>query len=136
MRYDKYSIPIYNSQDIFELIYQGKIDKLSEIQIEPNTETSQLESVLGIQLNAYIPEQLETVQFDELAQTHWFMPDEYKELDIENYILSLITPWDNANSRVLEELEEFKNRNMLDLLRWLKYFVDFSIQNNIVLNII
>ena len=37
-----------------------------------------------------------------------------------------------ANSVSKEELDAFKARNMLDLLRWLKYFVDTCSKEGIV----
>jgi DNA polymerase III alpha subunit len=71
-------------------------------------------------------------EFDSLLQSNWLMPQEYKELDIEAWLYEQTPPWDPEHSRVQEELEAFKNRNMLDLLRWMKYFVDTCRANNVV----
>jgi DNA polymerase III alpha subunit len=60
------------------------------------------------------------------------MPDEYKSLDIESWLLEQTPPWDPQHTRVTEELAAFKERNMLDLLRWLKYFVDTMRKNNVI----
>jgi DNA polymerase III alpha subunit len=60
------------------------------------------------------------------------MPDEYKQLDIEAWVREQSPPWDPIFTRVEEELAAFKERNMLDLLRWLKYFVDTMRSNNLV----
>jgi DNA polymerase-3 subunit alpha len=59
------------------------------------------------------------------------MPEEYKTFDIKNWILSQCPDIAEYN-RAEEELTEFERRNMLDLLRWLKYFVEFSRKNNIL----
>lgn len=132
MRLDQYGNPIYNSRDVFNLLYQGKIEHLGHFIYDRDFELSQLEAVANIQLIDHQKNDSSIEDYDKQSQNQWFMPDEYKNLDIEEYILSLLEPWDSANLRVLEELEEFKNRNLLDLLRWLKFFVDYSKKHNIV----
>jgi len=56
--------------------------------------------------------------------------EEYKKMDIESYLVQTC-PEENYQ-RLIEELQEFRKRNMLDLLRWLKYFVDTAKQRNII----
>ena len=51
-------------------------------------------------------------------------------LDIEGFLVN-VCPKQNYQ-RLIDELVEFRSRNMLDLLRWLKYFVDTARKNNIV----
>jgi DNA polymerase III alpha subunit len=63
-------------------------------------------------------------------QSDWFMPDEYKNLDILKYVMELSPP-ENLE-RTAEELDAFAERNMLNLLRWLKYFVDTMRSKNMV----
>lgn len=131
MRLDQYNNLIYNSQDVFNLIYQGKIEHLSEIFVDIDRDLSILEQVSNIKFQ-HFQSNLSVDDFDINNQQHWFMPEEYKNLDIEDYIINLTPPWDPFHSRVQEELIEFKNRGMLDLLRWLKYFVDTCNESNIV----
>jgi DNA polymerase III alpha subunit len=57
------------------------------------------------------------------------MPDTYKTLDIEELLVNLC-PAGNYQ-RLIEELQEFKSRDMINLLRWLKYLVDTLRTNNI-----
>jgi DNA polymerase III alpha subunit len=59
------------------------------------------------------------------------MPKEYKELDIAQYILDLC---DDAAElqRCGEELLLYQERNLFDLLRYLKYLVDVMTENNII----
>ena len=59
------------------------------------------------------------------------MPDEYKKLDIAEYILGLCKTQPELQ-RVGEELLLFQERDLFDLLRYLKYFVDTMRLNNIV----
>ena len=57
------------------------------------------------------------------AQSEWFMPDEYKNMNVIEHLVKL-TNTPQEYKRVDEELEEFKKRNMLDLL---KYMISFQI---------
>jgi DNA polymerase III alpha subunit len=63
-------------------------------------------------------------------QADWQMPDEYKVMDIEGFLVDQC-PKQNYQ-RLIDELTAYKERNMLDLLRWLKYFVDTCTKNNVV----
>lgn len=58
------------------------------------------------------------------------MPDEYKNLDIEGFLVH-VCPKENYQ-RLIDELQEFRERNMLELLCWLKYFVDTCRKNGIL----
>ena len=133
MRLDKYNNPIYNSQDIFDLLYQGKVDQLSKIFVDADIEIKKFERATNILLNDFLPEIWSVEDHDFHEQQHWFIPDDYKNLDIEQYIINLI---DTTNSlvvdRITEELVEFKSKNMYNLLRWLIYFVDTCKEKNIV----
>ena len=83
-------------------------------------------------LNKYYPLDLSKEEFDNALQNDWLMPEEYKTLDIEKWIIDQCPPWDPESTRVKEELIAFKERNMLNLLRWIKYFVDTCRANNVV----
>jgi DNA polymerase III alpha subunit len=62
-------------------------------------------------------------EYDALNQNTWLMPDEYKNIDIAEYILSLCDT-DAELQRCGQELLLFQERNLFDLLRYLKYLVD------------
>lgn len=62
----------------------------------------------------------------------WTMPDDYRILDVRNYIISNNTLNKLQLARVDLELNEFKQRNLIDLLRFLVYFIDTVRTNNIV----
>jgi DNA polymerase III alpha subunit len=130
MRLDKYSNPIFNEQDLFDALYKGyQINPIDVLFVEErNPEILNLEQASGIRLFEPINSPtLTQSQFDLAWQERWNMPDEYKQIDIEQWILEKC-----SNQRVQDELTAFKERNMLDLLRWLKYFVDTCRANNIV----
>lgn len=132
MHYDQYGCPVYNSADIFELIYQKKDNLIKDLVVEIDQDLSQFEELSGINLTRYSSSNQTLTDFDNTLQDQWFMPDEYKMFDIEYFVLSKCPNIESHQSRVLDELTEFKKRDLLNLLRWLKYFVDYSTDNGIL----
>lgn len=132
MRIDNLGIPVFSSSDVFDLLYQGKLDILPKILTEPNdAEVKQFnEHSETITLQEYQEPQLSKTEFDSLMQSSWNMPDKYKTLDIEEWLLDSCP--EQNHQRLVDELEAYKARNMLDLLRWLKYFVDTCRKEGIV----
>jgi DNA polymerase III alpha subunit len=124
MRLDKFSNPIFNEQDIFEALYKGQTLS-SEMFVESNDDIKSLESTAELKFWKSLDDyDLSLEEYDSSLQTDWNMPDEYKTLDIEQWVREQGPPWDPNFTRIEEELAAYKARNMLDLLRWLKFFVD------------
>jgi DNA polymerase III alpha subunit len=86
-------------------------------------------------LKKYLPldykEEVPVELFDHVQQEHWRMPEEYKTLDIAQHILDLCKT-EPELQRVGEELLLYQERNLFNLLRYLKYFVDTMRKNNVV----
>lgn len=61
----------------------------------------------------------------------WNFPDKYKQLDIEDYLLSKCSTVEQY-TRVTNELELFKERDLFDLLKFLVYFMDVVKSNNVI----
>ena len=70
-------------------------------------------------------------QFDNNNQSNWLMPEQYKTMDIAQYILNQCQG-EAELQRAGEELLLFQERDMFVLLRYLKYLVDTMRENNIV----
>ena len=70
-------------------------------------------------------------EFDRARQNHWFMPEEYKNIDIAEFVLGLCTTQEQLQ-RVGEELILFQEKNLFDLLKYLKYLVDTMRENQII----
>jgi DNA polymerase III alpha subunit len=134
MRLDKYSNPIFTEQDLFDALYQNyQFDPGDTVLVDQRSASiKQLESQIGFKFIEPYETHFEIKDYDTACQSNWFMPDEYKNLDIEAWIWEQTPPWDPQHTRVTEELAAFKERNMMDLLRWLKYFVDTCNKNNVV----
>ncbi len=66
----------------------------------------------------------------EVDTSNWFIPDSYKQLDIEEF---LVTQCPEQNyQRLINELDLFKQNNMMPVLKTMKYVVDTLRKNNIV----
>ncbi len=133
MHLDQFSNPVFNEQDIFEALYKGQ-KLLPSMIVESSEEIRSLENISEFKFTEPYPEDLEITlsDYDAVCQKNWKMPDEYKQLDIENWLQENSPPWDPNHTRLAEELEAYKERNMLDLLRWLKYFVDTCEKEGVV----
>jgi DNA polymerase III alpha subunit len=61
---------------------------------------------------------------------NWFMPREYREMDIEDFLVNQC-PEENYD-RLITELQEYRQRNLLPLLKQMKYIVDTLRENRTV----
>jgi DNA polymerase III alpha subunit len=133
MNLDKYSNPIFTEHDLFDALYKGYQFNVNDTLIVEHTDSvKELEKQIGFNFVSPYETHFEIADYDGACQSNWNMPDEYKTLDIEAWVWEQTPPWDPQHTRVTEELAAFKERNMIDLLRWLKYFVDTCRANNIV----
>ena len=133
MQLDKYSNPIFNEQDLFDALYSGHQFSADDTMLVERTESvKELEKQIGFEFVPPYETHFLVEDYDKACQSYWNMPDEYKTLDIENWLFEQAPPWDPQHTRITEELEAYKARNMLDLLRWLKYFVDTCSKEGVV----
>ena len=109
MRLDKFSNPIFDQQDIFKILYQGRDDVLAELIVDCDNEITRLEAISEIKFQKYnIESEMVSIEdFDSELQSDWFMPDEFKELDIEDWLMS-VCPTENLQ-RLTEELNAHSN---------------------------
>jgi DNA polymerase III alpha subunit len=69
--------------------------------------------------------------FDAQNQVNWLMPTEYKDMDIAKWVLEQCKT-DPELQRVGHELLIFQERDLFDLLRYLKYLVDTMRSNGVI----
>jgi hypothetical protein len=62
-------------------------------------------------------------EFDSRQQSQWFIPSNYRDMDIAEHVLGLCST-QAERQRCGEELVMCQERNWFDLWRYLKYFVD------------
>ena len=62
------------------------------------------------------------------------MPCEYKEMNIQEYLISKCAT-QQQQDRVILEMNEYNTRGMIPVLKFLKYLVDTCNENNVVLGV-
>lgn len=137
MKTNKFGEIILSEPDLSDLLMQGRdVANMSHVTVDASVNIEQLASVLddaSSVLTWTFPENsdISVPEFDRIKQGHWFMPNEYQQLDIAQHVLSLCdTP--EQLQRAGAELLMFQERELFDLLRYLKYLVDVMRQNNVI----
>ena len=129
MKCDKYGNPLFQESDIFDLIYQ-------EVDIDTVCSNIYVDDLDEFQKNSnikFLEKQNQFIsieEFDKINQSQWFIPDDYQNMDIEEHLVH-VCPKENYE-RLIEELQEYRKRDMLNLLKWLKFLVDTMRQNQII----
>lgn len=134
MKYDQYGRTYTTSEELCELLYKNPELDLSLFLVENPQEFNKSRSLLHAEvphLFGYVTLADSVDKFDERFQRMWNMPEEYKQLDIAAYILGLCKE-DYELQRVGEELLLFQERDLFNLLRYLKYLIDTLRKNNVV----
>jgi len=134
MKTDHYGQIIYNESDLVNMVMSGvTIECLQGMLVEPgvNLETASAYLDQVPELVEYAFTDMTVEEFDVMKQNSWHMPEEYKNLDIAEYILGLCDS-DARLQRCGQELLLFQERNLFDLLRYLKYLVDTLTANHMI----
>ena len=138
MKFDKYGQLLITSDELADELYRNPDLKIENFQLlDPEAYNIAIDSLhLGSpQIRRYLPldykEEVTQELFDHVQQKTWHMPAEYLELDIAQHVLSLCTTQEELQ-RVGEELLLYQERDLFNLLRYLKYFVDTMRKNNVV----
>ena len=136
MKTDELGIPRFSNRDLIDMIYSGHADKVHVVLCDANDDVDKFNSAMEEQgfdkLQKYIPLDVDQKTFDGVCQGEWFMPKEYKELDVYTFVMNKAGDDLAELERVEEELAQFKVRGMNNLLRYMIYLVDFMRENDIV----
>lgn len=128
---------IYSSEDVCELLMQahdlGAIKNLLvDNTVDLETAAAILENVPSfIRYDEMAANSISKEEFDHRNQTQWFMPEQYKQLDIAEYVLGLCDN-DAELQRCGHELMLFQERDLFNLLRYLKFLVDLMRENKLI----
>jgi len=137
MKTDHYGRPSLSENELIDALYAGTINRLDNLFIDSETSANQFNTAKLINFDNFsklnlAPELTVTKEeFDITNQKNWFMPEEYKNFPLIQWLYSQCKT-DQELQRVDEELELFVKNNMIDLLFYLKFLVDKMRQNNIV----
>jgi len=132
---DDLGVPRFSNRDLTDMIYSGHVDKCHVVLCDPSDDIDKFNAAMQDQhlpeLTKYIALDVDQKTFDGALQSEWFMPDEYKTLNVHNYVLTKCNTQEET-ARCAEELAEFEGRGMKLLLQYMIYLVDFMRENDIV----
>lgn len=136
MKTDKFGQMIFGEQDLINLYLQGHDLAVLQRLLVDNTVDLETAATILDNVPAFIKydelAQAQTVEeFDHRCQANWYMPQEYKNMDIAEHVLALCKT-DAELQRCGQELMLFQERNLFDLLRYLKYLVDVMTENHLI----
>ena len=138
MNQDKFGQMVFNSDEVFDILMHDV--NSSEVDYKPgpfliedkNTNVEKINSLVGYEaLINYLESDKSVDDFDRENQQDWWMPDSYKEMDIAKYVLDLCNSAAELQ-RCGEELLLYVKKDLLDLLRYMKYLVDIMELNNVI----
>jgi len=133
----RYGETVLDQDDLCDLMMQGRdilmMDRVTvDREIDLQTLIEHVEDPMSL-LTWTFPEgsDISVTDFHALKQKQWNMPSEYHQLDIAQHVLSLCeTP--EQLQRVGQELLLFQERDLFDLLKYLKYLVDVMRENHVI----
>jgi len=136
MKTDHLGQMIFSEDDCVNMLMRGQSIPINGMLVDAtvNLETAALilEHVpTFVQYKEMAMQAITVEDFDYQNQAQWLMPDEYKNLDIAEYVLSLCES-EAALQRVGEELLLYQAQELFDLLRYLKFLVDVMKSNNLI----
>ena len=120
------------------MIYSGHADKWHVVLCDETEDVDKFNTAMEEQgldkLQKYIALDVDQKTFDVVCQGEWFMQEEYKDINVYKYVLDKaeIPCPQHVQDRIWEEMEEYKRRDMHNLLRYMIYLVDFMRENDIV----
>ena len=131
---NEYGEPVVNCSDLIELIYQGKvidnlkvndkrIDLYNNVLSELNVDWPKLKKLTKLDIAVK--------DYDVALQSDWYMPQEFKDLNIVSHI-KLLAKTDDEKKRVDTELELYVKYDLLNVLRFLVYLIKVMRENSIV----
>ena len=131
MRKDNFGQLIFSEDDICEYYMQDPEKELKNVLTESTINLNLVDLKHTPKLIEYVYLKITVEEFDSINQSMWLMPEEYKNMDIAQYILDKCNN-DGELQRVGQELLLYQDNNMFELLKYLKYLVDTMRQHNIV----
>lgn len=132
MRTDIYGQIVLDEQDICRALLRSPDRNLSNLCVDRAINISDELELTNIPTFVEYVVGSETVEeFDQRLQSNWYMPEEYKNLDIAQWVLNQCKT-DSERQRVGQELLMYLDRNLFPLLQYMKYLVDTMRKHNIV----
>lgn len=137
MNYDQYGRSVATENDLIDELHRDPDIDISLFYVSDHDLSRYAKSLERYYLadwsrpRLYQPLDVSVDEFDRLCQQTWYMPKEYQDLDIAKWLLELCDT-DAKLQRVGQEILLYQERDLMPLLKMLKYMVDILRKNNIV----
>ena len=131
---NQYGEPIVNCSDLIELVYQGQtIDKfkVNDSRVEKYNSIIDELALDWPNIQKLTKIDIPVEEYDRALQSDWYMPDEYKSMDVVEHIKNLASTQEEKK-RVDTELELYVKYDLLNVLKFLIYLIDTMRKNDIV----
>ena len=128
---------VFDDTDLCDLVMCGTdIAQLKNVTVSSTVDISQLVDIMqdpGAIATWRAPADADQSieEFDRKNQLNWYMPEEYRNMDIAEHILGLCNTQAELQ-RCGQELLMFQERSLFDLLRYLKYLVDTMVEHQVI----
>ena len=137
MQINRFGEHVMDEDDLCDLVMRGQdVLGLQDVTVHPDLDLEHL--VMHLEDPSSVvtwtfPEasDIAIAEFDHIRQQRWFIPDQYRDLDIAEHVLGLCTTSEQLQ-RVGQELLLYQERDLFDLLRYLKYLVDVMRENHVI----
>jgi DNA polymerase III alpha subunit len=134
MKIDSFGQCFYSSDDLVNILYKNPDQQFNNFLVSDPTEFNKAIKSLHLDynfLNEYESKTIPLDNFDKKNQDNWYMPDSYKNLDIDIFVQNLCNTSQEL-ARVKTELILYKKLGLYKLLQFLIYLVDIMRENKIV----
>jgi len=136
MKTDHLGQMIFSEDDCVNMLMRGQSMPINGMLVDATVNLETAACILDhapmfIKYNEMTMQTVTVEDFDHENQGQWLMPDQYKNLDIAEYVLGLCDS-EAALQRVGEVLLFYQARDLFDLLRYLKFLVDIMQENNLI----
>jgi DNA polymerase III alpha subunit len=118
---NKFGEIVYNIEDVVDLIMKQQSTAGITVDGTVQLEDTSPETDISLSVDEY----------DMMNQRNWLMPEEYKQMDIAQHVIDLCKT-DAEIQRAGQELLLFQERNLFNLLKYLKYLVDTMKSNDVI----
>lgn len=136
MIYDKFGRPHTTTDELASMLYQTPTLDLGRFFVDDPDQYNGHVSRLFLDFDKLkkfeaIGDDVTIEQFDAEMQKNWYIPKEYADMDIAQWVLSQCKT-EAELQRVGQELLLYQERDAFNLLRYMKYMVDTFRKHNVV----
>lgn len=131
MNTDIYGQLIFTEDDLADIFLKDPNKILNNVLVSDHIEFDQELQITTPDIVRYINLDISVEEFDKMNQSVWNFPNDYKNMDIAQYVLEQCKS-EAELQRAGKELLLYQEKDMFMLLKYLKYLVDTMRENNIV----